>query len=131
MKTKLTKEQQEFFNRNFNKDAYEQAKRPIQEAISKSNTFEELWNSLSGYSRDSDFDDDYSIIYCEAELDRSKMETAADYVGVYFVICWNDDTDKGWIDNVSLYTSDTPSGEVEPICFFNPKTYEITKWDYE
>lgn len=131
MGIKLTKEQQSLFDDNFNKAAYEQAKQVIQEAISKAKTFEDLWNSLNSYERDNDFDDDYSIIYCEVELDRSHMATGADYVGVDFNICWNDDTNKGYIEAVSLHTSDTPGREVELICFIHPDTCEITKWCYD
>ena len=65
MRIDLTKEQQELFDNNFNKNAYEQAKQVIQEAISKAKTFEDLWNSLNLYECDDGFDDDYSIIYCE------------------------------------------------------------------
>lgn len=130
MRIALTKEQQELFDNNFNKDAYEQAKQVIQVAISKAKTFMDLWNSLNSYERDNGFDDDYSIIYCEVELDRSHMATTADYVGVYFCICWDDETESAHIGAVSLYTSDTPDGQVECLCSFHPDTCEIIRWIY-
>ena len=126
----LTKEQQKWFERNFNKEAYEQAKRTVQEHISKSKTFFELWDMLDPHDRDCDFEDDYSIIYYEVELDRSNMETDARYVGVYFTIHWNDDTNNGKIHSVALFSSDIPSKEVEEICSFHPDTCEVVKWRY-
>lgn len=45
-KIKLTAEQQKLFNTNFNRKAYEEAKKPIQEAISGSKSFDELWSKL-------------------------------------------------------------------------------------
>lgn len=131
MKQKISKEQQELFDNNFDKNSYEQVKKVIQEAISKAKTFEDLWTSLNSYERDSRFDDDCSIIFCEVELDRSHMATSADYVGVDFNIYWDDNTNKGHIEAVSLHTSDTPDGEVELICFIHPDTCEITEWCYD
>lgn len=131
MKVTLTKEQQELFDDNFDKNAYEQAKQSVQDTISKSKTFEELWSALSKYERDNDFDDDFSIIYCEVELDRSNMQTPANYVGMDFAICWDDNTNQGWIDKVSLHSSDTSNGEVELICFIEPNTCEVIEWCYE
>lgn len=126
----LTRKQQELFDNNFNKSAYEQVKQIIQKAISEAKTFEDLWNSLNSFDRDNDFNDDYSIIYCEAELDRSHMATSADYVGVDFNIFWNDNTSRGHIETVSLHTSDTPDGAVTLICCIHPDTCEITGWHY-
>lgn len=131
MKQKISKEQQELFDNNFDKNSYEQVKKVIQETISKAKTFEDLWTSLNSYERDSRFDDDCSIIFCEVELDRSHMATSADYVGVDFNIYWDDNTNKGHIEAVSLHTSDTPDGEVELICFIHPDTCEITEWCYD
>lgn len=131
MKVELTKEQQALFNANFDKKVYEKAKQSVQDAISQSKSFEELWTALSNYERDNDFNDNHSIIYCEVELDRYNMETPADYVGADFTIYWDDDANKGWIESVSLHTSDTPDGEVELLCFIHPETCEIIEWCYD
>ena len=85
-KIKLTAEQQKLFNTNFNRKAYEEAKKPIQEAISGSKSFDELWSKLQNHECDVEYEDDCTIISCEVELDRSHMETEGDYVGVCFYI---------------------------------------------
>lgn len=61
-KIKLTPEQQKLFNANFNREAYEKAKKPIQEAISGSKSFDELWGKLQKYDRDVEYEDDCTII---------------------------------------------------------------------
>lgn len=124
---KLTKEQQERFNRNFNQEAYYKAKADIQKIISAASNFGELWTNLWPYEKDSEYIEEGTIILCEVELDRSQMETEADYVGVTFDILV-DESDKGRIVGVSLYTSDTPDGEVELMCYFNHNTCEVLEW---
>ena len=94
-KIKLTAEQQKLFNTNFNRKAYEEAKKPIQEAISGSKSFDELWSKLQNHECDVEYEDDCTIISCEVELDRSHMETEGDYVGVCFYIKWYDEADSG------------------------------------
>lgn len=91
-KSNLTPEQQTLFNANFNRRAYDKAKEPIQKAMSESKTFDEFWERIKNYDRDVEFDDDFTIITCEVELDRSHMETEGDYVGVCFYIKWSDET---------------------------------------
>lgn len=131
-KIKLTLEQQKLFNANFNREAYEEAKKPIQEAISGSKTFDELWSKFQKYDRDVEYEDDFTIISCEVELDRSHMETECDYVGVCFYIKWYDDTDSGVIDNVALYSSKTSNDYLaDLLCYIHPDTCEITKWVYD
>ena len=131
-KIKLTPEQQKLFNANFNRDAYEEAKKPIQEAISGSKSFDELWSKLQKYERDVEYEDDYTIISCEVELDRSHMETECDYVGVCFYIHWYDETNTGSIHHVKLFSSET-SGEylADLLCHIHPDTCEITEWVYD
>lgn len=129
---KLTPEQQKLFNANFNQETYEVAKKPIQEAISGSKTFNELWNKLQKYDRDVEYEDDYTIISCEVELDRSHMATEGDYVGVCFYIKWYDETDAGIIDKVELYTSETSGDYIaDLLCCIHPDTCEITEWVYD
>ena len=129
---KLTPEQQKLFNANFNQETYEVAKKPIQEAISGSKTFNELWNKLQKYDRDVEYEDDYTIISCEVELDRSHMTTEGDYVGVCFYIKWYDETDAGMIDKVELYTSETSGDYIaDLLCCIHPDTCEITEWVYD
>lgn len=130
-KTKLTKErQQELFDNNFSQEAYEQAKQLVQSAISNAASFPMLWMTLQKYDRDIEYDDDSTIIYCEIELDKSLMRTKADYVGVRFTILWYDDfPERSGIIVVELYSSDTPNGEVEPMCYFDPNTLEIIIWN--
>lgn len=130
-KVRLTKKEQKLFNSNFNRRAYERAKKPIQEAVSTSGTFEELWDKICSYERDVDHYDDSSIIYCEAELDRSHMKTEADYVGIDFHIRWDATSNTGKIIKASLHSSDTIDGEVELICFIDPETCAILEWVYD
>lgn len=125
IKHKSREELEALFSRNFNIEAYEQAKKSIQEAMSNAKTFKELWASLRGYECDVEFSDKYEIILCEVELDRNNMETEADYVGVSFFIYWNDSTQQGRIETVELYSSETVTGEVEYLCTFHPTTYDI------
>lgn len=79
-----------------------------------------------------EFDDDFTIITCEVELDRSHMETEGDYVGVCFYIKWSDETNTGTFDKVALFSSE-PSGEyiADLLCYINPETCEVTEWVYE
>lgn len=130
-KLKLTKEQQqELFDNNFSKESYEQAKQIVQNAMTSSDSFEKLWNNLRGYERDVEYEDCFTIIYCEMELDRKSMRTQADYVGVRFTIFWNDDDPRdSTISEVELYTSDTPNHKISLMCFFNPDTLEIVRWN--
>lgn len=131
-KSNLTPEQQTLFNANFNRRAYDKAKEPIQKAISESKNFDELWERIKNYDRDVEFEDDFTIITCEVELDRSHMETEGDYVGVCFYIKWYDEADAGMIDKVALYSSE-PSGEyiADLLCYINPDSCEVTEWVYE
>lgn len=121
----LTKEEIASFERNFNREAYEKAKVPIQQALSNAKNFRELWDSLSPHNRDIQYWDNFTVLLCEVELDRSKMETTADYVGVSFFIYWNDKKNKGKIRTVELYSSDSFNGEVQYYCSINPDTCEI------
>lgn len=129
---KLTPEQQKLFNANFNREAYEEAKKPIQEAISGSKSFDELWNKLQKHECDVEYEDDCTIISCEVELDRSHMETEGDYVGACFFIKWYDEADSGMIDKVELYTSETSNDYLaDLLCCIHPETCEITEWVYD
>ncbi len=78
-----------------------------------------------------EYEDDFTIITCEVELDRSHMETEGDYVGVCFYIKWYDEADAGMIDKVALYSSE-PSGEyiADLLCYINPDTCEVIEWVY-
>lgn len=127
-RVKLTEEQEDKFNRNFDREAYSTAKAKVQKIISEANSYGKLWTGLCMYEKDVEFTDDGTIIFCEVELDRSHMETSCDYVGVTFDILIGED-DKGSIIGASLYTSDTNDGEVELLCFINHNTCEVTEWD--
>lgn len=129
---KLTPEQQKLFNANFSRDAYEEAKKPIQEAIAGSKSFDELWSNLQKYDRDVEYEDDCTIILCAVELDRSYLETEGDYVGVCFQIIWDDDSSSGKISSVELYSTETSCEYVaDLICCINPDTCEIIEWLYD
>lgn len=130
-KSNLTPEQQTLFNANFNRRAYDKAKEPIQKAVSESKNFNELLDKISKYDRDVEYEDDFTIITCEVELDRSHMETEGDYVGVCFYIKWYYEADAGMIDKVALYSSE-PSGEyiADLLCYINPDTCEVIEWVY-
>lgn len=131
-KIKLTAEQQKLFNANFNRKAYEEAKKPIQEAISGSKSFDELWSKLQNHECDVEYEDDCTIISCEVELDRSHMETEGDYVGVCFYIKWYDEADSGTISKVELYSSETSGNYfADHLCNIHPETCEITEWVYD
>lgn len=129
---KLTPEQQKLFDANFNRRAYEQAKSPIQKAICESQCFAEVLDRLHGYEYDVEYEDDFTIISCEVELDRSHMETEGDYVGVCFDIKWFDESDSGTISRVALFSSE-PSKEyiADLLCYIDPNTCEVTEWVYE
>lgn len=131
-KIKLTPEQQRLFNANFNREAYEKAKKPIQEALSGTTTFCKLWDKLQKYDRDVEYEDDCTIIACGVELDRSHMETKGDYVGVCFYIKWFDETNSGEISSVELYSSETSGDYIaDLLCHIHPDTCEITEWVYD
>ena len=131
-KQKLSDDKLGLFNRNFNRDAYEKVKAPIQSIVSQSSSFVELWEGLQKYDRDVEYEDDYTIISCEVELDRSLMVTEGDYVGVCFFIKWYDETDVGMIDKVELYTSETSGDYIaDLLCCIHPDTCEITEWVYD
>lgn len=126
---KITQEEINRFNRNFNREVFEKAKNKIQQALLESNSLEELWSKLKLYQRDIKYRDIFSVLLCEVELDRSKMETTADYVGVCFFIYWNEKKKKGNIKAVELYSSDSYNGDVLYYCTIDPNTCEIISTD--
>lgn len=130
-KINLTPEQLEMFKRNFNQEAFDQARATIQKYIDGADTFLKMYDSLKNYDRDIEYYDDYTIIICEVELDRSKMTTTADYVGLNFSIFWYEEDGKeyGKIEKVLLYSNE-PTGEYEAerLCQLNPVTGEVTEW---
>lgn len=131
-KQKLTPKQKKLFNDNFNRQVYDLAKNAIQKAVSESRSFGSLWGKLHKYDCDVEYEDDFTIISCEVELDRSQMKTKGDYVGLCFYIKWYDETNSGIIDTVALYSSE-PSGEYEAdlLCYIDPNTCEVAEWVYE
>lgn len=128
-KLKLSNDQIAFFNRNFNAEAFEKAKKVVLDAISKSSSSLELWQNLSGYDRDIRYMDNYTVFLCDMELDRSKMETTADYVGVSLFIYWNERNNTAKIRYAELYSSESYNKEVLFWFGFNPNTYEIESLD--
>ena len=66
----------------------------------------------------------------DIEIDRSRMATAADYVGISVYMEIGYENSDCLITSIELYTSDTPTGEVEPICLLDPVTLEPVKWTY-
>lgn len=131
-KIKLTPEQQRLFDRNFDRKAYEDAKELILKAIRESKSCFDLWDKLRPYDRDTEYADDCTIIWCEVELDRSRMETDGDYVGLTFYINWYDEADAGLISHVELYSTETSREYIaDRLCCFDPDTCEITEWFYE
>ncbi len=131
-KIKLTPEQKEMFKRNFDQEAFDKAKATIQQLIDGAKSFQNLYESLRKYDRDLEFYDEYTIIFCEVELDRSKMTTTADYVGLNFFIYWYEEDGKeyGKIEKILLYSNE-PTGEYEAdrICQLDPSG-NITEWIY-
>ena len=132
-KVKLTPAQQKLFSDNFNRQAYEDAKKPIQEAIAKSKSFFDLWDNLSGYEHhDVEYTDKYTIVWCEVELNKKHMKTKAGYVGVCFFIYWNDETKTGEIGEVELYSNEETGADIaDLLCYIDPETCEVTEWLYD
>lgn len=131
-KIDLTPDQQILFSANFDRQTYEEAKAPIQKAVDESKEFMELWEKLSPRRRDIEYGDDCTIMWCEVELDTSRMRTDASYVGLCFYICWNEESNTGKIDSVALYSNEiSKEYYADLLCYMNPDTCEITKWVYE
>lgn len=132
-KIRLSPEQLEMFKRNFNQEAFDKAKATIQQIVDGAESFQKLYDSLKNYDRDLEFYDDYTIIFCEVELDRSKMTTTGDYVGLNFFIYWYevDGKEYGKIEKVLLYSNEpTKDYEAERLCQLDPATGEVTEWIY-
>ncbi len=125
----LTDKQQKLFNDNFNQDAFDDIKSIVNKAITDSHSFDDLWSNLQNFDCDVEFEDNVTIILCDAELDRSHMETSADYVGVGFIIKWFDETNTGKIDKVSLCSTETSSDYVaDLLCYIDPNSCEVIEW---
>lgn len=119
------------FDQNFNKKTFETVKQEIQAIIDKSHTFQDLYFALGKYDRTVDYFDDYTVIKCEVELDRSRMETDANYVSVIFLINWSDETLNSFIDFAVLYYAKDQDDYSDALCAFNPETCKIIKWLYD
>ena len=130
---KLSPKQRKLYEDNFNKEAFEKAKATIQQIIDGAESFQKLYDGLQKYDRDLEFYDEYTIIFCEVELDRSQMATKADYVGLNISIFWYEDDGKeyGKIEKILLYSNE-PTGdyEAERLCQLDPVTGEVTEWIY-
>ena len=125
----LTDKQQKLLNDNFNRDAFDDVKGIVNKAIAEAHSFDDLWSNLQKFDCDVEFEDNFTIIFCDAELDRSHMETSADYVGVGFMIKWYDDTNTGKIDKVSLYSTETSNDYVaDLLCYIDPESCEVIEW---
>lgn len=127
---KLTKKQMEWFERNFDAVAMNKAMDQIHKIAIESHSAIELWNNLEGFDRTSDNAGDVECFMVDIEINRSRMATAADYVGISVYMEIGYENSDCLITSIELYTSDTPTGEVEPICLLDPVTLEPVKWTY-
>lgn len=133
IRIELSPEQKKLYEDNFNKEAFDKAKTTIQQFIDNAESFQNLYDSLQNYERDIEYYDEYTIIFCEVELDRSQMATTGDYVGLNFSIYWYEDNGKeyGKIEKILLYSNEpTHEYEAERLCQLDPDSGEVTEWIY-
>ena len=131
---KITPERRLLFERNFDKETFEKVKAPVMEILKKPKPFLKFREELQSIYEDVGYDyyDECIVARWDVELDRSQMETNADYVGVTFYLAYYDQEDWGELLDTELYTNEM-TGEyiADPICFFDSQTYEITRWRYK
>lgn len=135
---KTPEEWQRVFDENFDPIAYEEAIAPVKEAMAESKAGFGLFRRLQKleYAKkcecpDIEYGDDCSIIRCDLELDRSRMATDADYVGVHLYIEWDEEKKCGEIKLAWLYsTAFSKEWLADELCRFNPKTFYILEWLY-
>lgn len=129
---RLADRQQKLFNDNFDRQAFDKVKGIMEQAIAKAGNFEGLIYALRDFNHDVEFEDNFTIISCDVELDRSGMKTAASYVGVTIVIKWDDKANKGKIDIAELYSNElTGQYEADLLCVIDADTYEVIHWVYD
>ena len=125
---RLTAKRREILRRNFNKEACDRAMEPLLKIYKESHSIMELFQKTRDYWRDTECYEDGILLRAEVELDRTDMETTADYVGISVYFFEDYETKEIILDLIELYTTDTPDGIVEPICFLDPVTYKPLKW---
>lgn len=138
LKIKNGEEWQRIFNENFDPVAYAEAVAPIQEAINQSKAAFGLYRRLEKleYAKkcecpDIEYGDDYTIVWCDVELDRSRMATDADYVAVGLRIHWYDEEKFGKIVDCRLYSTVFSKAYLaDELCRFNPESFMIMDWFY-
>lgn len=131
-------QQKEVFRQNFDPQAYAEAIAPVLEAMAQSKSAFGLFRRLQKleYAKkcecpDVEFGDDDSIIKCDVELDRSRMETDADYVGVHLWIEWSDSKKSGRLYFAFLYSTVFSKAYLaDELCRFDPTTFQIMEWLY-
>lgn len=127
---RLTKAQRQLFENNFDRQAYDEAKKEVERLFSDWKTDEELLGTLRKYDWDMWGAEDYIFHYCVIEMDRSRMNTTADYVSVEFIImCDYFDMHKFQIVDALLYSNEISKDYIaDRLCHFDPNTCEVTKW---
>lgn len=130
--------QQRIFNENFSSQAYEDAVKSVMECLTGAHTPSEIGERMKTLENskkcdwfDLEFEDFKTIIWCDIELDRSKMETEADYVGVHLRIDWEDAKGNGKILIASLFSTVFSKDYIaDELCRFDPETFQIMEWLY-
>ena len=138
LKIKSCDEWHRIFAENFDPIAYEEAVAPIKAALAESKApdelyfrFRELENMGKYDGLDIEYADDFTMLWIDVELDRNRMETEADYVGVSFYIEWYDNKKCGAIKMASLYSNVFSKQYIaDELCLFDPETYMIMDWLY-
>ena len=138
LRIKTGDEWRRIFAENFDPIAYEEAVAPIKKAIAESKAPDELYFNLKKLKMpgrceaiDMEFTDDFTMLWVDVELDRSRMATEADYVGVNLYIEWYDSKKCGAIKSAFLYsTVFSKQYLADELCIFDPETYMIRVWLY-
>jgi hypothetical protein len=150
-KFKPTKKQLNLFNKYFNQQDFERIRDAVQKVINETESYWDLRFKLSKsdvltqFTEEDDFDFEYTnsdfipdydsdddscdflAPICWADLKYDDTKTFPGYVGVRLLLIWNDEWKGGWIDAVSLDVGPNDQ-EIQSICLFNPRTYEIMLW---
>lgn len=131
-KSILTPEQQKFFDDNFDRIAYQEAKANLLKRISEADSFESFWRALDCFeNHDIDYTDTDNIVYCDIELDRKRMNTDASYVGVTFILLWLEREKKAVLNTSILYSNQKSQDEfADMLCYIDPDTCEVINWVY-
>lgn len=130
--------QQRIFNENFDFQTFKDAVEPVIKCLTGAHTPSEIGERMKALENskkcdwfDLEFEDFKTIIWCDIELDRSQMETEADFVGVTILIDWEDAKGIGTIKTAYLYSTVFSKDYLaDELCRFDPETFQIMEWLY-